>query len=289
MIKIFTDTDTDITLSEANELNLGLISMPYIVEGNPVYPFVDYKEYDYKTFYNILRKGVIPTTCALSAEEYKKYFEPVFANGDDILYIHFSSAMTATFDYMDRAIEELLEKYPERKFYKLDNMAITIGSNLMVKEFVKKFNEINDIDNFLKYANEEINHYTTYFYADDLKFFQRSGRVSGIAATMGTLLGIKPIIHIDSDGKMKNVSKEKGRKKALAHLINKVEEIGQDVKKHKIIIGHTDAIELAYELEGLLKEKLGDDLDIDFVIVNPTCGSHCGPNAVGISFYSKCR
>ena len=122
-----------------------------------------------------------------------------------------------------------------------------------------------------------------------MKFFQRSGRGSGIAATMGSLLGIKPIIHIDADGKMKNVSKEKGRKKALAHLINKVEEFGQDVKNHKIIIGHTDAIELAYELEGLLKEKLGNDLDIDFVIVNPTCGSHCGPDAVGISFYSKCR
>ena len=77
--------------------------------------------------------------------------------------------------------------------------------------------------------------------------------------------------------------------KLVEEGFNKVEEIGQDVKNHKIIIGHTDAIELAYELEGLLKEKLGNDLDIDFVIVNPTCGSHCGPDAVGISFYSKCR
>ena len=105
----------------------------------------------------------------------------------------------------------------------------------------------------------------------------------------GPLGGDQQIGSMVADGKMKNVSKEKGRKKALAHLINKVEEIGQDVKNHKIIIGHTDAIELAYELEGLLKEKLGNDLDIDFVIVNPTCGSHCGPDAVGISFYSKCR
>ena len=91
------------------------------------------------------------------------------------------------------------------------------------------------------------------------------------------------------DGKMKNIAKEKGRKKALAHLVNKVVELGQNVNEHKIIIGHTDDIELANELKSKIIEQFGEDLDIDIVVVNPTCGSHCGPNTVGISFYSKRR
>ena len=281
MIKIFTDTDTDITLSEANELNLGLISMPYIVEGNPVYPFGDYKEYDYKTVYNILRKGVIPTTCALSAEEYKKYFEPVFANGDDILYIHFSSAMTATFDYMDRAIEELLEKYPERKFYKLDTMAITIGSNLMVKEFVKKFNEINDIDNFLKYANEEINHYATYFYADDLKFFQRSGRVSGIAATMGTLLGIKPIIELRNNVSV--ASKTIGLKKAMNFIMSKLSMCDINYPIVPSYTYNSENLDLMIEKS----DKIYKDIMIEKDNLDPAIACHWGPNAFGFIFVSK--
>lgn len=213
MLHIFTDTDTDITPQIAALYNIDLISMPYIIDSKIVYPYKDFKEFKAKEFYDLLRSGIVPTTCALNVEEYKNYFEPIFAKGDDIFYIHFSRAMSASFNYMDQAIQELLIKYPNRKFYSLDSKAITIGSYNFVRAILDMLKN-NSLEETIKWGNENVNHFATYFYADDLKFFKRSGRVSGLAATMGSIIGIKPIIYIDENGIMKNVGKEKGRKNA---------------------------------------------------------------------------
>lgn len=288
MLHIFTDTDTDITPQIAALYNIDLISMPYIIDSKIVYPYKDFKEFKAKEFYDLLRSGIVPTTCALNVEEYKNYFEPIFAKGDDIFYIHFSRAMSASFNYMDQAIQELLIKYPNRKFYSLDSKAITIGSYNFVRAILDMLKN-NSLEETIKWGNENVNHFATYFYADDLKFFKKSGRVSGLAATMGSIIGIKPIIYIDENGIMKNVGKEKGRKNAVRHLVECVLNLGDDVKNHRIVIGHTDALELANELKNELIEKLGNDLNIDMVMVNPTAGSHCGPNGVGVSFFAKHR
>lgn len=288
MLHIFTDTDTDITPQIAALYNIDLISMPYIIDSKIIYPYKDFKEFKAKEFYDLLRSGIVPTTCALNVEEYKNYFEPIFAKGDDIFYIHFSRAMSASFNYMDQAIQELLIKYPNRKFYSLDSKAITIGSYNFVRAILDMLKN-NSLEETIKWGNENVNHFATYFYADDLKFFKKSGRVSGLAATMGSIIGIKPIIYIDENGIMKNVGKEKGRKNAVRHLVDCVLNLGDDVKNHRIVIGHTDALELANELKNELIEKLGNDLNIDMVMVNPTAGSHCGPNGVGVSFFAKHR
>ena len=134
MLKLFTDTDTDITPEMAKEYGYDLISMPYSADGNTVYPYVDFDSFDSHTFYDMLRAGALPTTSALGKEAYIEYFEPHFRNGDDILYVHFSRAMTATFDAMDKAVSELKEKYPERNFYEVDTKGITIGSLNIVLE-----------------------------------------------------------------------------------------------------------------------------------------------------------
>lgn len=286
MLKIYTDTDTDITPEIANKYNVKLISMPYVTPEKVTYPYVDFEKFDHKAFYDTLRDGLLPSTSALSPEEYKKYFEEEFKNGNDILYIHFSAAMTATFTFMEEALMELFEKYPDRKFYRIDTKAITIGSYSIVRAIFDKLEENLPVEELIKWANDQVNHYATYFYADDLKFFKRSGRVSGISATMGTLLGIKPIICIDENGVMKSIGKAKGRKGALTKLVDYVMTLGDDVANYRITIGHADLIEVAEKLGEMLKEKLGDNLQIDYVVVNPTAGSHCGPNTVGVSFHS---
>lgn len=289
MLTIFVDTDTDITPELAKKYNLKLISMPYIIDGQVIYPYIDFEKYDYKKFYDLLRSGTIPSTSALNMDEYINYFEDEFKKGNDILYIHFSSAMTVTFKFMEDALSELKEKYPERTFYEIDTKAITIGSYIIVREILDMIAKNISIEDIIKWADKGIYHYATYFYADDLKFFQKSGRVSGLAATMGTLFGIKPIIFIDENGVMRNICKEKGRKNALNKLVECVDTLGDDIKNHRFIIGHSDAVELAYKLGDMLKEKYGNDLDIEYVVVNPTCGSHCGPNGVGVAFYAKHR
>ncbi len=289
MLVLFTDTDTDITPSQAQEYGYHLISMPYAIDGVNTYPYEDFDTFDAHAFYDKLRGGALPTTSAISTQRYIDYFEPFLKDGSDILYVHFSRNMTATFDNMDQAIDELKKKYPDRTVYTIDTKGITLMSLIIVLAIGDLVKEGKTIDEIMEWSKTEIDHYACYFFADDLKFFRRSGRVSGLAGTMGTLLGIRPIIYMNEEGKMVSVGKEKGRVKAIERLISFVEELGDDVKSHRILIGSADAPDIAEEIGELLKERLGDGLDIQYVTVNPTAGSHCGPDTVGVGFHAKRR
>jgi len=289
MLTLFTDTDTDICPEVAAEYGYKLISMPYSIDGKSIFPYVDFKEFDGHAFYDMLRGGVLPTTSAISEQQYIDYFEPEFAAGNDIFYVHFSAAMTATFDSMNNALETLKAKYPERKFYSVDTKGITIISYAIVREIGDLFKAGKSVEEVLAWADVEVNKFSQYFFADDLKFFRRSGRVSGLAATMGGLIGIRPIIYMSPEGKMVNIGKEKGRANAMERLIQSIRDHGEDIKNHRFIIGHTDAPELARQLGDMIKKEFGEDLNIEYVYTNPTAGSHCGPNGVGVCFHSSGR
>lgn len=289
MWTFFTDTDSDVTPEVASRYGFKLISMPYSIDAKTIYPYEDFDTFDPKPFYDMLRGGVIPTTSAVSKERYLEYFEPEFAAGNDIFYVHFSEAMSMTFGNMRQALEELSAKYPQRRFLDVDTKGITIISYLIFTEIAEMLQSGKTPDEVVKWAETEVGNFAQYFFADDLKFFRRSGRVSGIAATMGGLIGIRPIIHMSAEGKMESIGTEKGRAKALGRLLSYVEEMGSDVAGHKIIIGHTDAPEFASEFESMLREKFGQNLDIETIVTNPTAGSHCGPNGMGVAFHSKGR
>lgn len=286
MLILFTDTDTDMTPEIAQEYGYKLISMPYIINDETIYPYVDFKHFDEKSFYDMLRNGVVPKTCAISPAQYMEYFEPYFKEGHDILYVHFSAAMSGTFNALNIAIKELKEKYPDRTLYTLDTKGITICSYNIVCEVGEMYKKGATVDEILAWGEKEVDKFAIYFYADDLKFFQKSGRISNFSSIMGTIFGIHPIIYIGTDGQMTSISKGKGRKGTLNKIVSYVLDLQDDIKDHKVIIGHTDAIEIATMLGDMLKEKLGDDLDIEYVVVNPTAGSHCGPNGVGVCFHA---
>ena len=286
MLKLFTDTDCDVTPEIAKEYGYSLISMPYAIDGKTVYPYEDFDVFDVKAFYDQLRAGALPNTSAISCEKYIEAFEPVFRNGDDILYVHFSRAMTATFDAMDQAVAKLREKYPERRFYDIDTKGITIVSLAIVLEVGDMVKAGKPVEQILEWAKTEVDKFAIYFFADDLKFFKHSGRVSGLAAMMGTLIGVRPIIYMNDEGKMVSIGKERGRANAMDRLVNMVEQLGDHIEDHRIVIGHTDAPELAEEVRNSLIAKFGNNLWIETQIVNPTAGSHCGPNAVGVCFHA---
>lgn len=290
MIRLFTDSDTDITPEVAKEYGYTVISMPYSVGVETVYPYRDPDYvFDPHAFYDMLRGGVLPSTSAVSTEIYKQYFEPVFAAGDDILYVHFSEAMTMTFTNMRKALAELKEKYPERNLYEIDTKAITIGSYALVREIGDMYKAGKSLEEILEWSKNNVTKFAMYFFADDLKFFQKSGRVSGMTAAMGTLLGVRPIIYMSEEGQMVSIGKERGRNKALFKLVDYVRELGENVKDHRVIIGHTDAPDIADELTNLVCREFGDDVNVEIVNVNPTAGSHCGPNSIGICFSAKHR
>lgn len=288
MLTIFTDTDCDITPEVAAHYGFKLISMPYSIDGKTVYPY-ETEIPELHDFYDGLRAGNLPTTSAVSVEKYKQYFRPEFEKGNDILYVHFSAAMSCTFESMDRALQELKSEFPERKFYQIDTKGITIISYAIVCEIGDMYLNGADIETIMAWANTEVDKFSQYFFADDLKFFKRSGRVGGFSAIMGNLIGIRPIIYMSAEGKMESLSKERGRSRALNRLVAYMEELGEDMDKHRVIIGHTDAPDLAEELKNLITEKFGDGLKPEIVCTNPTAGSHCGPNGVGVAFHSKHR
>ena len=288
MLKLYTDTDTDIYPSLAEEYGYSLISMPYSIEAKTTYPYVDFDSFDAHAFYDRLRGGVLPTTSAISKEQYMNYFIKDFIEGNEILYVHFSRAMTNTFDAMDQAVAELKEKYPKARFEEIDTKGITTISYAIVREVGDLVKAGKSLDEVLDWAKTEVDKFAMYFFADDLKFFRRSGRVSGLAATMGTLIGVRPLIHMSQEGKMVSVGTAKGRNNAMVYLVNKVGELGDDISSHRICIGHTDAPEIARQIGAMITEKYGPQ-NIVYVDVNPTAGSHCGPNGVGVCFHALHR
>ena len=285
MLKLYTDTDTDFTPVLAAEYGYKLISMPYSIDAKTTYPYIDFDTFDAHAFYDVLRGGVLPTTSAISKEQYLNYFKEDFAAGNDILYVHFSRAMTNTFDAMDQAIAELKAEYPATRFEEIDTKGITTISCAIVREVGDLVKAGKTLDEVLEWSRTEVDKFAMYFFADDLKFFRKSGRVSGLAATMGTLIGVRPLIHMSQEGKMVSVGTAKGRVKAMDYLVNKIGELGDDIANHRICIGHSDSPAIAQELGRLIEEKYGKQ-NIVYVDVNPTAGSHCGPNGVGVCFHA---
>lgn len=286
---LFFDSDCDITPAIAEEFGAKLISMPYEVDGKEIYPYVTEKEYDAKAFFNMLRSGKLPTTSALSPEDYRKYFEPEFKAGRDILYIHFSAAMSATFNSIRLLMEELKKEYPDRKLEMIDTKGITLGSYSLCKQMGKLYKEGKSIEEIKEWASINVDKTAFYFFADNLKFFAKSGRVSGFSAFMGGLIGIKPIIYISSEGKMVSIGKAKGRKNALAKILQYVIDLEEDIKSYPVVVAHGDAPELVKEFSDMMHKQFGDDLNIEVIDINPTAGSHCGPDTLGVTFHAKHR
>ncbi len=279
----------DFTPESAAKIGAKLISMPYSIGEEEYYPYESYKKFDADSFYDSIRSGTLPKTSGLSPEKYISYFEPEFKKGKDILYCHFSKAMSMTFVSMKIALDKLREKYPERKLYEIDTKSITTLAYMIGEEVGKMYMAGESIEEILAWSEKEVDHYAMYFFADDLKFFARSGRVSGIGAKMGNLFGVKPIIYMNEEGKMVTKGKSLGKQAAIATLVSYMSELGDDVLSYPIYIGHSGYEEGAKLVEKAVKRKFGEGTKIETIMVNPTAGSHCGPSGVGLAFHSKSR
>ncbi len=291
MWKLFVDLDEDFIPADCEKHNLGFISMPVIIDGKPTLPYVDgeLKEYDPHAFFERLRGGLVPKTSGLSPEQYTEHFKPYAEKGIDVLYAHFSEAMSGTFNAMRIAVEELRKQYPTWRFEEVDTLAITGLAKAIVEEALPLYEAGKSLDEVKKHIEDSRQHFAMTLFADDLKFFKASGRVSGISAFLGGALGIKPIITMQADGCLRPTSKVAGKKKALMTVIEDIEKKGDDIANHPFIIVHSDiSKELLDYLHRLVKERFGD-IEIEELIVSPAPGSHAGPDCLGIAFHAKER
>ncbi len=285
MYQLFCDSNCELWHTTVKELGLNLIRMPYVVDDEEY--FYDMGENtDFKAFFDKMRAGAMPKTSALNEYAYTEYFEPILARGEDIYYITFSHQMSATFNSMRSAIEKLKEKYPEREIRYKDSKLISLGSGFVTYYGALKYKEGATMDELDAYLDDIIEHTAIYFVVDDLTYLHRGGRVSGVSKVVGNLLGIKPILHFNEEGKIVNCDKVKGLKKALSTLIGYMKNKGTELDKYKVFVINADCEKEAQGFIESIRAEFGD-LDIVSQPVGPVIGAHCGPGTIGLIFHSK--
>lgn len=284
MYQLFCDSNCELWHTTAKEYGLKVIRMPYVLDGEEYYYDLGEKT-DFKHFYDRMRAGSVPTTSAINEQNYIDYFEPVLKEGKDIYYITFSHKLSATFESMDRAIAKLKEGYPDRVIRTFDTKAISLGSGFQVRYAAEKYRAGATMDELEAYLTELRDHTIVYFVVDDLVYLKRGGRISALTATLGSLLGIKPMISILEDGSLQSVGKIKGAKRVFAEFIRIMHEHNCNVKDYRIEVLQADCPQIGDAFVEALKNEFGQDITIDYQIVGPVIASHCGPGTLGLIFY----
>ena len=287
MYQLFCDSNCELWHTTVKELGLYLIRMHYTV-GDTEYYYDMGENTDFNAFFDKMKKGATPKTSALNEMDYLEYFEPVLKRGEDIYYVTFSHQMSGTFGAMKSAIAKLKEQYPDREIRFKDSKTISLGSGFVTYYAALKYRDGATMDELDAYLDELIPHTATYFVVDDLTYLYRGGRVSGVSKVMGNLLGIKPILYFNEEGKILNINKVKGFKKALATLRDYMKAKGSELDKYKVFVLHADCEKTAAEFVESIKKEFGN-LDVVLQPVGPVIGSHCGPGTVGLIFHAKER
>lgn len=286
MSVFFTDSNCELWFDKQELLGIEYISMPYTIDGQEYYYDLG-KNTNFKEFYDKIKKGSVPITSALNPSNYEDIFIPYLEQGNDIIYVTFSNAMSGTFEHLKTAINSLKEKFPERNIRFVDTKNISIGAGILVYQAALLYKNGATDDEIIEFVENNRDDISEYFIVDDLNHLKRGGRLSGFSAAIGTLLGIKPVLKINEEGKIEAVAKVNGRKKALLELVNIMKEKGQNVADYPIAVIHSDCLNDAMFVKQKIIELAGKDVDIWIQDVGPTIGSHCGPGTVGIAFHGK--
>ena len=276
---IMTDSTVDLPKEYLiEELQVPYIPLSYIMDG---VTYEDMSGLSGKEFFDKMRAGSLPTTAQVNPEQAKKALEPYVKEEKDILFIGFSSALSGTFNSIRMAAEELMEEYPERKIITVDSLCACLGEGLLVYKAVQLKRAGKSLEEVAKWTEENKLHICHNVAIDDLNHLHRGGRVSKTAAIMGTMIQIKPIIHMNDNGELQVIGKQRGRKKALQHIVNMAVEQSKGWENDIIMITHGDCEEDAQYVAKLVREKMG----IENILINcigSVIGSHTGPGVVAV-------
>lgn len=283
---IVTDSACDIKPDILEKWGVPFCSLTFRFDGEDK----EYSNFDLTAdeFYDKMKKGGTAKTAAVNTEIFSQMFEEYLRAGKDVLYLGFSSGLSTTYNSGRLAAEQLKEKYPERKIIAVDSLSASAGFGLLLYLTLKKKNEGATIEEAAEFAKETVPHLCHWFTVDDLVYLKRGGRISPTAAFVGNVLGIKPVLHMDNEGHLINMTKVRGRRTSVEALANKYDELAVTPKEGTLFISHGDCLADAEYLASLIKQRHGVDVEI-ITDVGPVIGAHTGPGVLAFFFVGKER
>ena len=285
---ILTDSSADLSAEMAQELDVQVIPLSFIMKGRTYRDFPDNREMDPHLFYEALRQGEEATTAAVNVGQYTEALEPLLQAGKDVLILAFSSGLSTTYNSSRLAVEELREKYPERKLYTVDTLCASLGQGLLVWYAAKARERGGTIEEVRDWVEDRKLNLCHQFTVDDLHFLKRGGRISAATALVGSVLQVKPVLHVDNEGHLVNIGKVRGRQAALKALVDRMEETAIDSGSLTVFISHGDCLEDAQTVAGMVKKRFGvQNISINYV--GPVIGAHSGPGTVALFYIGTNR
>ena len=281
--KIITDSGCDFTLAELEQMNVGRAPLSVLFKGVLHEDFAT--DAERKVLYDGVREGEMPTTSAVNPDGWATMMKPALEEGKDVLCLCFSSGLSTTYQSAVIAAEELKEEYPDRSIRVVDTLCAALGQGLLVWHACKHRDAGESLDEVTAWLEEnklKICHWVT---VEDLNHLKRGGRVSAATAMVGTMLNIKPIIHVSDEGKLVSVAKVRGRKAAIEYITKKVADA---TDKDMVFVGHGDCPEDAEICAKILKEKYGVK-NVHIGYVGAVIGAHTGPGVLVTFFLGEKR
>lgn len=285
---ILTDSSADLSAELVAELGVEVLPLSFTMEDKTYYNWPDNRDIDPGDFYARLRGGAMATTSAVNVADYTETIEPMLKAGKDVLVLAFSSGLSATCHSAQIAAEELMEQYPNRKVYVVDTLCASLGQGLLVWYAAQQKKQGKSIEEVRDWTEAHKLNLCHWFTVDDLHFLKRGGRISAATAVLGTMLSIKPVMHVDNEGHLIKVGTARGRNASLKALVDHMAETAQNPGEQVVFISHGDCLADAQKVADDVKARFG----VKTVVVNyvgPVIGAHSGPGTVALFFLGSVR
>ena len=283
--QIVTDSSCDLPQDVIRELDLKVIDLEFMFDGEES---CANGEMDVKEFYAKMRSGAMVKTSAANMDMFMSCFEEIAKEGKDILYVGFSSGLSSTCHTGSLATEEIMEKYPNIRAACVDTLAASLGEGLLVYYAAMMQKDGKTLDEVVSFLEDKKLNLCHWFTVDDLFFLKRGGRVNAATAVVGSLLAIKPILHVDNDGHLISVGKVRGRRQSVEELFHRMEKTVVNPDGQAVFISHGDCLEEAEELAAMIKEKWNVGRMI-ISEIGPVIGAHSGPGTMALFYLGSER
>lgn len=285
---ILTDSSANLPESMIDEFGLHILSLMFRIKDEEFYGYVKGEVTDLSQFYKRMREKENITTSLVNIEVCETYMRKLLDAGLDVLYIGFSSGLSGTYQAVEMVADQLREEYPNQKILTVDTLAAALGEGLLVYYACKLKQEGKTIEEVRDWLMENRLHLCHWFTVDDLFFLLRGGRVSKTGAIVGSMLSIKPVMHVDDEGHLILMEKVRGRRKSLDGLVRHMEETAVHPEEQIVFISHGDCLEDAEYVAKKVKEKLHVK-DVMIHILDPVIGAHSGPGTVALFYLGTKR